>query len=317
MFGFGRNKKEEAPVVVQQVQEKFDVHPIQYVTDMLKDYHHELVQKEVESLTELNAVQESFDDVRDSNDALKAKLTEFDDIFQNMEASAGEFETVKDEIENSVSNAQEKVKGLMNSSEQVQDAFAEMQNIFGDFQNSVKDIAEVMTQIVSIANQTNLLALNASIEAARAGEQGRGFAVVAEEVKNLADQIKSLVSQVGESINEVEQGTGRLNDSIETSQKALTQSLEDVNATYDTFDAITATAGGADAVQQQIVRASENAKREIETLDHSFSVTDAKFVDLMEHIERASELGTTKSTTYENMNNMIAQIEPLLKDYKQ
>ena len=94
MFGFGRNKKEEAPVVVQQVQEKFDVHPIQYVTDMLKDYHHELVQKEVESLTELNAVQESFDDVRDSNDALKAKLTEFDDIFQKYGVKA-EIEMIK------------------------------------------------------------------------------------------------------------------------------------------------------------------------------------------------------------------------------
>ena len=58
-------------------------------------------------------------------------------------------------------------------------------------------------------------------------------------------------------------------------------------------------------------------EKELEQLDDSFSVTESKFTDLMEHIERASELGTTKSTTYENMNNMIAQIGPLLKDYKQ
>lgn len=293
-----------------------DTHSIEYVTDMLMGYQKDLVLKEVESLTELNEVQSSFDEVRKSNDVLKAKLQEFDGLFQRVGSSAEQFAEVKNEIEDSVGNAQEKVKGLMTSSEQVQDAFTEMQNIFGDFKTSVQDIANVMTQIVDIANQTNLLALNASIEAARAGEQGRGFAVVAEEVKNLADQIKGLVSQVGESINEVEHGTGRLNDSIATSQKALSQSLDDVKATYATFDAITSTAGGADAVQEQIVLASETAKRELREIDASFNVTENKFGKLMGHIDRASELGTTKSTTYENMSNMLSQVAPLLQDLK-
>ncbi|MBR1770638.1 MAG: chemotaxis protein [Lachnospiraceae bacterium] len=316
MFLFKKKTTVQESAPVQQ-SKQIDIHPVEYVSNMLLDYHHELVQKEVESLTELNEVQTSFDDVRASNDQLKAKLENFDSVFQRMESSAQEFAGVKQEIERSVGNAQSKVKGLMNSSEQVQDAFEEMQSIFTDFRTSVQDIANVMNEIVSIANQTNLLALNASIEAARAGEQGRGFAVVAEEVKNLADQIKSLVSQVGESIKEVEQGTGRLSDSIETSQKALSQSFDDVNATYATFDSITATASGAGAVQQQIMRVSESAKKELEQLDDSFSVTESKFTDLMEHIERASELGTTKSTTYENMNNMISQIKPLLQDMKQ
>ncbi len=313
---FGKKEEVQAQPAVEVKVVKQDLHPIEYVADMLMDYQRELVLKEVESLTELNEVQNSFEEVQKSNENLKGKLQEFDGLFQRVGSSAERFADVKNEIEDSVENAQEKVKGLMTSSEQVQDAFTEMQNIFSDFKSSVRDIAEVMTQIVDIANQTNLLALNASIEAARAGEQGRGFAVVAEEVKNLADQIKGLVSQVGESINEVERGTGRLNDSIATSQKALTQSLDDVNATYATFDAITATAGGADAVQDQIVRASETAKKELKEIDASFNEIELRFHDLMGHIDCASELGTTKSTTYENMSNMISQIAPILKEYK-
>ena len=315
---FGKKKKEVAAPVApaQQAARKLDTYPIEYVTGMIADYQKELAEKEVESLTEINEVQKAFDVVMDSNVALKDKMQEFAGLFMEVGESAEQFADVKNEIVGSVEDAQEKVRGLKESSEQVQEAFTDMQNIFADFQTSVQDIANVMEQIVKIANQTNLLALNASIEAARAGEQGKGFAVVADEVKKLADQIKGLVSQVGESIEQVEEGTERLNNSITVSQKALTESLEDVDATYETFDSITEAANGADAVQEQIVTASQTAGMELEEIDMSFDTNEEKFDELMAHIDRVSELGTTKSTTYENMSNMMSQVMPLLKGKK-
>lgn len=171
-----------------------------------------------------------------------------------------------------------------------------------------------MNQIISIANQTNMLALNASIEAARAGEQGKGFAVVAEEVKKLADEIKGLVSTVDISINDVEAGTEKLNTGIVASQEALQESLQNVDATYETFDRITDAAGGADAVQQQIAQAAEEAGKELSEVSKSFDQMESQYRNVLEHIEKAGDLGTTKSAMFESMDHMLSQIEPMIKE---
>lgn len=171
-----------------------------------------------------------------------------------------------------------------------------------------------MAQIISIANQTNMLALNASIEAARAGEQGKGFAVVAEEVKNLASEIKSLVSTVDISIGDVEQGTANLNTSISTSQDALNQSMENVDSTYEVFDQITTAAGGADTVHQQITTAMSAAEQKLDEVSQSFSLEGRQFDAVMEHINHANDLGTTKSSLFEDMTNLLTQIAPLTEE---
>ena len=171
-----------------------------------------------------------------------------------------------------------------------------------------------MTQIISIANQTNMLALNASIEAARAGEQGKGFAVVAEEVKNLANEIKNLVSTVDISIGDVEQDTEKLNASITTSKDALSQSIENVEGTHEVFDQITEAAGGAGKVQQEISDALEASKQKLSDVNQSFAVTENQLQAVVDHIDKANELGTTKSSMFEDMDNMLSQIAPIAKE---
>ena len=134
------------------------------------------------------------------------------------------------------------MSGLKKSSEEVQERFSQIQSTFDDFQVSVSEIKACMNKVITIANQTDMLAMNASIEAARAGERGKGFAVVADEVKSLANEIKGLVKAVRVSLEEVESGTGKLNDTINYSQEALSRSIENVDVTYDMFDKITVAA---------------------------------------------------------------------------
>lgn len=312
MFLF--KKKEEKNETADQMIVKKDFYPIIHVTGSLKDYQKQLISKEVESLQELREVQLSFDKVLEDNDILKDKLSSFNSVFESVGQASGKFEDVKREITDAVGNAQEKVQGLKTGSKEVQERFGEMQEIFADFQVAVQKIADCMSQIISIANQTNMLALNASIEAARAGEQGKGFAVVAEEVKKLADEIKGLVSTVDMNINDVEQGTGKLNTSIATSQKALGQSLENVDATYETFDKIIAAAGGADVVQKQISEAAEIAGRELSEVGRSFDQIESQYQNVLEHINNVSGLGTTKSTIFESMDNMLSQVAPMIEE---
>lgn len=317
MFGIKKKNtenKEKAVENVPVIQPEVDPYPIEFIVDVLEKYQGDLVDKEVDSLTALNDVKTAFDEVSRNNKILRERVKNFDAIFKSVEKTAFEFEGVKEDITKSVEDAEGKMKALKDSAEQVQDAFSNMQDIFGAFQESVESISKAMTQIVAIADQTNLLALNASIEAARAGDQGRGFAVVADEVKKLAEEIKLLVGRVGNSIEDVKNGTGELNKSIGSSQEALSYSLENVDSTYATFAHINASASGAQDVQSRILETTGEADAEMGNIDRSFDDSEVLFEKLMSNIDYASELGTTKSTIYEHMSNMLSQVKPVLKD---
>ena len=302
---------EEIPVAKTQ-----DFYPILYVADRIKEYQKQLAQKEVSSLDELRGVQTSFEAVVENNMLLQQKMDTFRDRFQSVGQVADQFDNVKNEIAGSVHEAQQQVSGLKDSSERVEEHFEEIEVTFADFQNSVQQIKDCMGKIVSIANQTNMLALNASIEAARAGEQGKGFAVVAEEVKNLANEIKQLVSTVDISIDDVEQGTEKLNAGITASKEAMSQSLELVDSTYQMFDKITDAAGSADDVQSHIANALDMTNAELDAINKTITQNDNQYQKVLDHIVEANALGTTKSSMFEDMDNMISQIKPILQEMK-
>lgn len=291
------------------------LYPVLHVTDSLKTYQQELVQNEVTSLKELSMVSSSFGGVLAEADRFQETLQNFDQTFANINQVSGRFATVKDEIAKSVSQAQDEVELLKNSSLQVKDHFSNMDSNFENFESSVKRIKSCMNKIISIADQTNILALNASIEAARAGEQGKGFAVVAEQVRTLSEEIKGLVDEVNSDIQDVEHETDLLNDSINTSHQALEQSLGRVDETYEMFNNITEVAESATSVQSEINMVIDDSKRSLQVLCGYFDKIRKQYKDVVQHINHARKLGTTKSSMFEDVDNMLSQIPLIIKDY--
>ena len=222
---------------------------------------------------------------------------------------------MKDTISQSVTRAQDGVEELRNSSEQVAAYFNEMETTFEDLQKAVERIKRCTDKIISIADQTNILAINASIGAARAGEQGKGFAVVAVEVKKLADEIKDLTGEVDLGIQEVEKGTDQLNSSITTSENALGESLNKVRETYEMFDEITQSAEGATGVHREISGVIDQSKSALQVLCGFFDQIKNQYQEVVQHINKAGKLGTTKSTMFEDVDNMLSRIPPIVKDY--
>lgn len=296
-------------------ERKSSLYPVVYVAQSLKEYEQELMQKEVDSLQELGLVNSSFHEVLREAENFYVQLQNFGQSFSNINQASSQFEGVKGEIAQSVGKAQKGVEALKNSSRQVESHFDQIEHTFGDFLEAVKKIKKCTSKIITIADQTNILALNATIESARAGKRGKGFAVVAVEVKALAEEIKKLVAEVNTSISDVEQGTEQLNASITTSQQALEESLDKVDDTYAMFDKITEAAEGATEVQDEIARAIGESDQGLTTLQEFFERTKVKHEEVLRYIESASKLGTTKSTMFEDVDNLLSQIPPIIEDY--
>ena len=314
-YMFGRKSKAQKEInVVNETKVPLDMHPIVHVADSILEYQRQLAQREVESLDEMSEVQKAFKLATNENERLKDQVQELSSVFADVGQIATSFDSVKNEIVASVGEAQQKIDDLKSSSADVSKSFDEIKSAFGGVQTSVQQIKDCMQQIIAIANQTNMLALNASIEAARVGEQGRGFAVVANEVKNLADEIKTLVSTVQGSISDVEHGTEQLNTNIEESQSAFGKNVEDADAAYGVFEQIIQAADGAGQVQEEIGEVTHSSEKKLSEVKDCFDNQEQQLQQVLAHIEHANDLGTTKSSMFEDMNNLVAQLSPMAKD---
>lgn len=309
---FFSNKDRQKPGQVRHDEKSLQ--PVLHVTDSLKKYQKDLAKKEVESLFELGMVSQSFNGVLSEAEHFQSQLQDFGQSFSNINESAGRFAQVRSDITQTVSKAQGMVEDLMNTSMEVQKSYGEMQNTFEQLQNAVAGIQKCMEKIVSIADETNILAINASIEAARVGEQGKGFAIVAEKVRELAKEIKDLTNEVDASVHNVEAGASQLSDSILASQDALGQGVGIVNSTYESFNQITSAAEGASSVQTDISDVINDSQRSLQAICQFFDSIKLQYDEVVKHIQQASNLGTTKSAMFEDIDNMLSQIHPIIAD---
>jgi len=276
---FHRDNKRESKK--KQNQEK-DLYPILHVINSLKEYHTELVSKEVSSLWELNLIGTSFNSVLEEAEGFQGRLQDFGQNFLGVNQASEQFATVREEIAQSVGQAQNEVESLKSSSMEVETHFSEMGSTFEALQESVEHIKQRMTKIVSIADQTNILAINASIEAARAGEAGKG--------------------------------TDQLSERINVSRQALGESLDKVQETYNMFDKITQAAEGTTTVQTEIAGVIGESQTALQGLLGFFDKMKGQYQEVINHITKASRLGTTKSAMFEDIDNLLSQIPPIIKE---
>ena len=81
------------------------------------------------------------------------------------------------------------------------------------------------------------------------------------------------------------------------------------------FDEITKSAEGASTVHNEISRVIDDSKMAMQLLCGFFEQLRSRYQEVVDHINRADKLGTTKSTMFEDIDNMMSQIPPIIKEY--
>ena len=293
---------------------KQSLEPITQITKSLKENRKSLIEEEMQTASQISDIQGSFDTILAQSDQVASGMDSIKQEFANIVEVSSQIETSVSGVLTATDQANENVDSLQESSSNVLKDFQHVVEVLNKFQSSFDEIQETMSGIIGIANQTNMLSLNASIEAARAGEHGLGFAVVATEVSTLSAEIKKLVDTVNANMALLREDASNLNAAMETANRMLSHEQEQVKKTTELFGNIKESVNGVIEVQQQIAAAVDTCNETADQIQGDILSAKDGYIGVSETVNQLSGDITRKNQLYENMINLLDQVDPIVEE---
>jgi len=311
-----KNKKEEQVVEpVQKIEKTADLKDklkaIKEVGRFSIEQKNKLQEEEADTIRGIETISDSFAVVEDKYSSVSESVNEFKAEFRTIEEITQAFDEIVKKLVTTADESHEGMENVDKSSSAVSDTIAEVEKVFEAFQASFDEIREKVEQIGGFAKQTNLLALNASIEAARAGEAGRGFAVVADEVTNLSTEIQSVVTSIFDSMKTLDENNNRLVESVDHTKEAIEASHDKVVETQEVVGQIKTVADEVTDQSIQMADVFKNCETSINTISDNIEDSQRYFDTVSDDIENIKVKITKKGFMFEDMNNVLEQIDPL------
>ncbi len=269
--------------------------------------------EEANTIQGIDTIRESFSVVEDKYSTISESVSDFQNQFKTIEEITQAFDEIVHKLVSTADDSHDGMERVDKSSSAVSDTIAEVEKVFEAFQKSFDEIREKVELIGGFAKQTNLLALNASIEAARAGEAGRGFAVVADEVTNLSTEIQTVVTSIFDSMKTLDENNNRLVDSVDQTKNAIKASHDRVVETQEVVGNIKNVADEVTDQSSQMAMVFKNCESSIEEVSNNINDSQQFFDTVSQDIDDIKVLITKKGFMFEDMNNVLEQIDPLTK----
>lgn len=308
-------KKTNAPVKMAMETHKDTnnyMEALSFLAQNVSDKKEALLEEDIKTVNEIEKVKKSYEEVIDNNIEVCRDIEAFRENFSAINEASDSFYKVIQNVSVVSSNAKENLENLKQNAGQVEERFGEIETVYNELMSGFDEIKESMKRIVDVANQTNLLALNASIEAARAGEQGKGFAVVAEEVTKLSINIKDLVQNVNTSMDKLGKSSQSLNLSLEHAKEALDCTKEQTTHTEDKFMDIEKSVSSVNEVQENLSQEVKQCGVRVNHLIDKVENDDKQYEQVMNNIEQLKGLMTQKGFIYEDIANLLEQVDPII-----
>nr|WP_274599116.1 methyl-accepting chemotaxis protein [Ligilactobacillus agilis] len=288
--------------------------PLKEIGRFALEQKSKLQQEESITINGIQEIQDSFETVEEKYSGISQSVTGFKSEFEGINEVSNRLETITEQLKQTALDSQAGIKSVDSSSQSVLTTIDDMQVNFEAFQKSLAEIKKQVEQINYVATQTNLLALNASIEAARSGEAGRGFAVVANQVNELSQEIKEMVTSIDSSMGELEQKNAELNQSLVDTRNAVDLSHETVNDTQATIATITTVADDVTKESEQLIQTFETCDTEIGLITQNIDDSSHYFTNVAEKISDIKTKVSQKGFMFEDMTNVLEQIQPLISE---
>ncbi len=269
--------------------------------------------EEKDTIAGIDTIKDSFSLVEEKYDAITSSVGSFQDQFKSLAEITTAFDSIAAELVDTADNTYAGMEAVDESSAGVSTTIDEVQAVFSQFQSSFDEIRDKVEQISGFASQTNLLALNASIEAARAGEAGRGFAIVADSVNDLAKEIQSVVTSIRESMAQLDANNNRLVDSIENTKTAIEASHDRIVETQGTIAGIKTIADNVTSQSQHMTSVYDSCQMSISSISANIDDSVQYFAKVDEDIDDIKVQITKKGFMFEDMNNVLEQIDSITK----
>ncbi len=319
-MGFFNKKKniiaEEAAVAAEKAKkQKEDTikRALQEIGRYSIEQKNKLQAEEKDTIAGIDTIKDSFSLVEEKYDAITASVGSFQDQFKSLAEITTAFDSIAAELVDTADNTYAGMEAVDESSAGVSTTIDEVQAVFSQFQSSFDEIRDKVEQISGFASQTNLLALNASIEAARAGEAGRGFAIVADSVNDLAKEIQSVVTSIRESMAQLDANNNRLVDSIENTKTAIEASHDRIVETQGTIAGIKTVADNVTSQSQHMTSVYDSCQMSISSISANIDDSVQYFAKVDEDIDDIKVQITKKGFMFEDMNNVLEQIDSITK----
>jgi methyl-accepting chemotaxis protein len=192
-----------------------------------------------------------------------ATVEELSAMTRNNAQNATESNRLMTETRSTVSQANESMKGLFDSIEEIQ--------------RSSSETLRIIKTIDKIAFQTNILALNAAVESARAGEHGAGFGVVADEVRTLARQSAEAAKDTANLIENTHRQVATSRKLVEETRNRFTEVNSKVQHSSDLIariaEASTEQAKGIEQLNSAIVSIDKAVQQTVASAEESASAS--------------------------------------------